>query len=334
MSAKKGGLNLGKGLQSLIPNDNINKKKDTVENEIPAEDITVSAAKSVEKKKAVEKTRISPVKADIPSDMQIFEVRTSLVIPNSDQPRKNFDEASIAELADSIKLYGVVQPLIVQKKGRYYEIISGERRWRASKIAGLKKIPVIIREYSSQEVMEVSLIENIQREDLNPVEEAAAYKRLIDEFGLTQADIAKRVSKSRTAITNSMRLLKLDERIQQMIIDDLISAGHARALLGMEDMEAQYDAAMHIVADGLSVRETEKLIQKMKRPPKEKPVFDEQIAAIYSSIEEQLKQIIGSKVTIKQKKSGKGSFEIEYYSQEEFDRILDLMHTIKEVSST
>ena len=324
MAAKKGGLNIGKGLQALIPRDSdaIAKKNTSAEGfeEIAnseqdnKKDETAGKSEAKKEKKVSEKSdtqenksnssdkKNQETKTDELEDYKVIEVRNSLVIPNPDQPRKEFDEAAIAELAESIRIYGVIQPLLVQKKGRYYEIISGERRWRASKIAGLKSIPVIVREYSGQETVEVSLIENIQRQNLNPVEEAWAYKRLVDEFGLTQADIAKRVSKSRTAITNTMRLLNLEERVQHMIVDQLISAGHARTLLALEDKEIQNEVATRIVTDGLSVRDTEKLIQKMKRPPKEEKEKDEQVEAVYSSIEERLKGIIGTKVSIKRKK--------------------------------
>jgi ParB family transcriptional regulator, chromosome partitioning protein len=254
-----------------------------------------------------------------------------LVIPNAEQPRREFDEAALSELAESISIFGVLQPLLVQKKGRYYEIIAGERRWRAAKLAGLKKVPVIVKEYSNQEVMEISLIENIQREDLNPIEEAMAFKRLIEEFELKQSDLASRVSKSRTAIANSMRLLKLDERVQKMLIDGLLSSGHARALLALEENESQFELATRIVSEALSVRETEKIIQKMKKPAKEteEKAEDAQLDEIFNSIEEQLKLIVGSKVSIKRKSPEKGKIEIEYYSSEELDRIIDLFHKAK-----
>ena len=320
MAARKSGLNMGKGLQNLIPGG-----KESVKSSEPAE------ASSYLKKKTEEAVKKAAEKSKEPNENEIVEIRISLVIPNADQPRKDFDEASLSELAESISIFGVLQPLLVQKKGKYYEIIAGERRWRAAKMAGLKKVPVIVREYTNQEAMEISLIENIQREDLNPIEEAVAYKRLLEEFNLKQADVAKRVSKSRTAITNSMRLLKLDDRVQKMLIDGLLTAGHARALLSLEDNDMQFEAATKIAADALSVRDTEKLIQRMKKPPKEViPEDTSQMDSIYASIEERLKSIIGSKVKINRKASGKGSIEIEYYSSEDFDRILDLLHQIRE----
>ena len=316
MAAKKGGLNIGKGLQSLIPT-----AKDTKSETIKTENNFLKTKE--------ETTKVAePQMAD---GETITEVRTSLVIPNSEQPRKDFNEATISELAESLRIFGVLQPLLVQKKGKYYEIIAGERRWRAAKKAGLKKVPVIIREYSNQEVVEISLIENIQRQNLNPIEEAIAFKRLTEEFNLKQADVAKRVSKSRTAIANSMRLLKLDERVQNMLTDGLLSTGHARALLSLEDKDMQYEAATKIATDALNVRDTERLIQKMKKPVKEKKILDTaQTDEIYRIIEEQLKEIIGTKVSVKRNASGKGSIEIEYYSPQELDRILDLLHMIKE----
>ena len=321
MAVKKGGLNMGKGLQNLIPSG----KSLKAHNEKEEDGVSKEASSSVSKTK--------PDNTEI-NEKEILEVRTSLIMPNADQPRKDFDEAAISELAESIKIFGVLQPLLVQKKGKYYEIIAGERRWRAAKKAGVKKIPVIVREYSNQEVVEISLIENIQRQNLNPVEEAAAFKRLIEEFNLKQADVARRVSKSRTAVANSMRLLKLDERVQKMLVDGLLSTGHARALLGLENKDLQFEAATRIATDGLNVRETERLIQKMKKPVKERlPEDTSQTDEIYRRIEEQLKNLVGTKVSIKRKASGKGTIEIEYYSPQEFDRILDLLHTVKEDKS-
>ena len=317
MAAKKGGLNMGKGLQSLIPS-----AKDTKTASQKEENGFLKEPAGTERKAQT---------ASEPGENEIVEVRASLIMPNSEQPRKDFDEAAISELAESIRLFGVLQPLLVQKKGKYYEIIAGERRWRAAKKAGLKKIPVIVREYSNQEVVEISLIENIQRQNLNPIEEAAAFKRLIEEFNLKQADVARRVSKSRTAVANSMRLLKLDERVQKMLIDGLLSTGHARALLSLEDKGLQFEAATRIATDALNVRDTERLIQRLKKPARVKVQEDtSQTDEIYRLIEEQLKSIVGTKVSIKRKASGKGTIEIEYYSPQELDRLLDLLHTVKE----
>ena len=228
-------------------------------------------------------------------------------------------------------MYGVLQPLLVSDKKDYYEIVAGERRWRAAKMAGLKEIPVVIKEFSDQEIVEISLIENIQREDLNPVEEAMAYKRLIDEFNLKQDEIAERVSKSRTAVTNSLRLLKLDPRVQQMMVDEMISAGHARALLAISDVEKQYSVAMRIFDEKLSVRETEKLVKTILNPSKKKETSSSDSAedAIYESLEEKMKNITGTRVFIHRKKNNKGKIEIEYYSKEELERILELFDGIQ-----
>ncbi len=303
-AAKKNGL--GKGLDSLIT-DRVSVNK-------------VSSPKTVEKKneKSVD---------------GVF-VNINKVEPNREQPRQNFDEDALLELAESIKQFGILQPLIVQEKEGYYEIIAGERRWRAAKLANLKEIPVIIRKLNEQEVVEISLIENIQRENLNPIEEAIAYKRLLTEFHLKQDEVAERVSKSRTAVTNSMRLLKLNEKVQQMVIDDMISTGHARALLGIDDLEKQYIVAQRIFDEKLSVRETEKLVKKLQQEKTEKPVtktenIDEKLNAICRDLEEKMKEILGTKVAINQKDNKKGKIEIEYYSMDELDRIMDLFRTIQ-----
>lgn len=275
--------------------------------------------------------KISDKLADIkesPSG-EVF-LKVNEVEPNRDQPRKEFDEDALLELADSIKQYGVLQPLIVQKKAGYYEIIAGERRWRAAKLAGVKEIPVIIKEYTEQEIVEISLIENIQREDLNPIEEAMAYKRLMEEFHLKQDAIAERVSKSRTAVTNSMRLLKLDDRVQQMLIDEMISTGHARALLALESKDAQVEAAVKVFDEKLSVRETERLVKELLNPvqKKEEKPKNQAEELVYKNLEEKIKQIIGSKVAINRRTDNKGKIEIEYYSQEELERIVELLETI------
>lgn len=301
-AVKKGGL--GKGLDSLITDKvgavRVNSSASTVEPEVA-----------------------EPEKS-------VLFVKMSKVEPNREQPRKNFDEDSLLELSESLKQYGVLQPLLVRDKKDYYEIIAGERRWRAAKMAGLKEIPVIIKELSEQEAVEISLIENIQRENLNPIEEAQAYKRLLNEFKLKQDEVAERVSKSRTAVTNSMRLLKLDERVQQMVIDDMISTGHARALLGISDNDTQYLVAQQIFDEKLSVRETEKLVKKMQKPDieKVKKESDDRLNVIYENLEEKLKAIMGTKVSIRQKDKEKGKIEIEYYSSDELDRIMDLFQSI------
>lgn len=301
MAVKKG---LGKGLDVMIP-DKVNK---------PA------APKAVEKdEKATDGVLVSINKVE----------------PNREQPRKNFDEDALLELSESIKQFGVLQPLLVQDKKDYFEIIAGERRWRAAKLAGLKEVPVIIKNLTNQEVVEISLIENIQRENLNPIEEAFAYKRLLTEFNLKQDEVAERVSKSRTAVTNSMRLLKLNEKVQQMVIDDMISTGHARALLGITDLEKQYITAQKIFDEKLSVRETEKLVKKIQQeknnPPaaKEAAKADPKMEAIFHDLEESMKAILGTKVAINQKDAQKGKIEIDYYSMDELDRIIDMLRTIQ-----
>ena len=245
------------------------------------------------------------------------------VEPNKNQPRRTFNEDSLIELSESIKQHGIVQPLVVAKQKDYYEIIAGERRWRAAKIAGLKEVPVIIKDYSPQEIMEVALIENIQREDLNPIEEAKAYKNLIDEYNLKQDQVAEKVSKSRTAVTNALRLLKLDDRVQEMLINENISSGHARALLGLDDSEKQYNIATQIFDEKLSVRETEKLVKQINRPEQPpKPKKELKNDFVYRDIEEKLKEKIGTKVKINRKTEDKGKIEIEYYSPEELEKIL------------
>lgn len=261
-------------------------------------------------------------------------IKLSLIEPNREQPRKKFDEEQLAELAESIKQYGVLQPLLVQKKGTFYEIIAGERRWRAAKMAGLKEVPVVLREYSKQESMEIALIENVQRSDLNPIEEALAYDSLVKEFGLTQEEIASRVSKNRATITNTMRLLKLDQQIQEMLIQGMLSSGHARALLPLEKKELQLKAAKMILDGSLSVRETERLVKRLtkesgdekKEKQKEK---DEKLSLIYQNLEERMKHVMGTKVSIHNKDKNKGRIEIEYYSEAELERIVELIESIQ-----
>ena len=254
-------------------------------------------------------------------------VNITKVEPNREQPRKNFDEDALLELSESIKQYGLLQPILVQDRKDYYEIIAGERRWRAAKLAGLKQVPVIIKNLTDQEIVEISLIENIQRENLNPIEEAQAYKRLLNEFHLKQDEVAERVSKSRTAVTNSMRLLKLSDDVQRMVIDEMITTGHARALLGVEDPSEQYNLAQRIFDEKLSVREVEKIVKNMGKPakPKKEKVVDKSMQVIYDDISEKLKTQLGTKVNIVPKEDGSGKIEIEFYSHDELDRILDLM---------
>lgn len=252
-------------------------------------------------------------------------VKITKVEPNREQPRKYFDEDALQELADSIKQFGLLQPILVQDRKDYYEIIAGERRWRAAKLAGLKEVPVIIKNYTEQEIVEIALIENIQREDLNPIEEAQAYKKLLTEFNLKQDEVAERVSKSRAAVTNSIRLLKLSDKVQQMVIDDMISTGHARALLAIEDPEQQYIIAQKIFDEKLSVRDIEKLVKDLHKTPKAKKLDDKAMQAIYQDIEEKLKQSLGTKVAISSKGKGAGKIEIEFYSHEDLDRLLEMI---------
>ena len=293
MSVRKG---LGKGLDIMIPEqivENINKRDENVSREtfIPVSNIE----------------------------------------PNGSQPRKRFDEDSLQELADSIKQYGVIQPLILQKKDKYYEIIAGERRWRAARIAGLKEVPAIIKDYSPQEIVEIALIENLQREDLNPIEEAQTYQRLIKEFQLKQDEVAERVSKSRVAVTNSMRLLRLDERVQQMVIDEMLSSGHARTLLSIENTEKQYNLACKIFDEKLSVRETEKLVKhNITEKPQKEIIIEKEDGFIYRDLENKIRNVVGTKVSIHKKHNTKGSIEIEYYSSEELERIIDIFEAFKE----
>ena len=290
---------LGKGLDSLIP---------------------MGQAPATPKKKA-EKDITALKEGEAPVMVKITKIE-----PNREQPRKNFDEDALLELADSIKQFGLLQPILVQDRKTYYEIIAGERRWRASKLAGLKEVPVIIRNYTEQEIVEISLIENIQREDLNPIEEAQAYKRLLTEFNLKQDEVAERVSKSRTAVTNSMRLLKLCDEVQQMVISDMISTGHARAILSVEDPKQQYELAQKIFDEKLSVRDVEKMVRNLGKPAKEKKAADKGLDVIYENIQEKLKNTLGTKVAISSKGDGTGKIEIEFYSHEDLDRLVDIFN--------
>ena len=301
MAPKRG---LGKGLDSLIPS---------------------SVLKPVAPEKLAETAVSNDVKEEKAAEVM---VKITKIEPNREQPRKQFNEDSLKELSDSIKKYGVISPILVQDKQDYYEIIAGERRWRAAKLAGLKEVPVIIRDYTESEKAQIALIENVQREDLNPIEEATAYKRLIDEYGLKQEEVADCVSKSRSAITNSLRLLKLNQEVQNLLMNKEITEftmGHARALLSVDDEVKQLELAQKIIKDKLSVREVERLVKNLDKPVKEKPVPDAQLKAIYASYEEKIKQSLATKVTISPslKTKGAGKFEIEFYSNEDFERILE-----------
>lgn len=287
---------LGKGLDVLIPSGGIDKT------------INKSTNKAGDAKDGVLNLKISKIE------------------PNREQPRKNFDEEALQELADSIKQHGVITPIIVQDRKDHYEIVAGERRWRASQLAGKKEIPAIIKNFTEQEIAEISLIENLQREDLNPIEEALAYKRLLEEFHLKQEEVAERVAKSRSAVTNSMRLLKLADEVQQMVIDDKLTTGHARALLAIEDQQQQIEVANRIIDEKLSVRDIEKLVKNLGKEKKEKPVKKLiENSFIYEDLSEKLKQSLGTKVSISAKEDGSGKIEIDFYSSDELDRIVDLI---------
>lgn len=301
MTVKKAGL--GKGLDSLIADKSSKSEKGEI--------------------KVVEKVIEKPIE---------MKLKVSEIEPNREQPRKDFNEDSLEELADSIREFGILQPLLVQKENDYYKIIAGERRWRAAKMAELKEVPVIIKNYTPQEVMEISLIENIQRESLNPIEEAAAYNILIEEFHLKQDQLAERLSKSRVVITNAIRLLKLDIRVQEMIINDMISAGHGRALVVIENKETQYNLAMKVFDEKLNVRETEKLVKSILKPDKKnktKEIWTESEELVYNNMEEKMRTILGSKVVINKKDKNKGKIEIEYYSNEELERLIELFEGMR-----
>lgn len=324
---KRGGL--GKGLDSLIP---VNKQESKTTIKEEKSEKLVEKIVEVPVEKIVEKIVEVPVEKVIEVEKPVeIKVKIDEIEPNRQQPRKNFDEDALHELSESIRQFGLIQPLVLQKCDDYYAIIAGERRWRAARMAGLTEVPAIIKNYSPQEAVEIALIENIQREDLNPIEEAMAFQRLIDEFGLKQDEAAERVSKSRTAVTNALRLLKLDDRVKQMIIDDMISSGHGRALLAIEDKELQYTIANQIFDNKMSVRETEKLVKALssKKSVKPKNELSKETQLAYHQIEEKMKSIIGTKVTIKGKSNNKGKIEIEYYTMDDFERIVDMLESLK-----
>lgn len=290
---------------------------------------TLPGADASSENQAIEKQISASEKAE-ETQGEIY-VKISKIEPNRSQPRKNFDEEQLQQLADSMKRYGVLQPLLVQKRENGFEIIAGERRWRAAKMADLKEVPVVVREYDPQQTMEIALIENVQREDLNPIEEAMAYQQLIQEFNLKQEEIAERVSKSRTTITNSLRLLNLAKEVQQMLVENRLSSGHARALLSLEDPKQQVELAHKIEQNKMSVREVEKavkLVGKEKKPKKEKPV-DEALELVFQDLEERMKTVMGTKVNISRKDKSKGKIEIEYYSESELERIVELIESIR-----
>ena len=324
MAGRKNGL--GRGLDAFFPDRTSAVKESTRKTTTK----TVKAEKKTGETEKEAGNTVAAKRKTAGSKSGAMFVKISSVEPNINQPRKQFDEDALLELSESVKQYGILQPLLVSDKKDYYEIVAGERRWRAAKLAGLKEVPVIVKEFTDQELVEISLIENIQREDLNPFEEAMAYKRLIDEFHLKQDEVAERVGKSRTAVTNSMRLLKLSEKVQQMLIDEMITAGHARAILAISDKEKQETVAMKVFDEKLSVRETEALVKRMLEPPKteKKSKFTTAEDAIYESLEEKMKSIMGTRVQIHRKKNDKGKIEIEYYSKDELERIIDLFESI------
>ncbi len=308
MAVKRG---LGRGLDNLIPTGDDKKGKAT-------------AAKQPVK------TEVKEIVKEVVKEVE-RTININKIEPNKSQPRKHFDEDALAELADSIKQYGIIEPLVVAKRNKYYEIIAGERRWRAARLAGLKEVPVVIKDFTDQEIVEIALIENIQREDLNPIEEAHAYERLIKEFNLKQDEVAERVSKSRTTITNSLRLLKLAEPVQQMLIDDMLTTGHVRALISIEDSALQYDTALYVFDKKLSVRETESYVKKVLKggTPKKAAEVTEDFSFLYKEIEERLKNTLGTKTTIKASGRNKGKIEIEYYSEEDLDRIAHMLYNAR-----
>ncbi len=302
----------------------------------PKEDskITVDAADKGE----TELTPANEIRSEITNILELedkmeLELNISEIEPNQNQPRKAFNQAQLEELADSIRKYGVLQPLLVQKKDDNYKIIAGERRWRAAKLAGLKTVPAVVREYSVQQAMEIALIENLQREDLNPIEEAQAYQRLIEEFSLKQEEIAERVSKNRTTVTNSLRLLNLNPEVQQMLVEGRLTSGHARALLAVADPKQQLELAKKVEAEHMSVREVEKavkLLGKEKKEKKKDPV-DEAVELVFQDMENRMKTVMGTKVNISRKDKTKGKIEIEYYSEAELERLVELIESIQPV---
>ena len=328
MAQKRGGL--GRGLNSLIPNKSKSAEYTALETAEQQKTTEISTKNTDNVDKPEEKSENKTTAAPVDDKDAVKLVKISLVEPNREQPRKNFRDEGIDELAASISQYGVIQPLLVQKKDDYYEIIAGERRWRAAKKAGIREIPVIVREYNNKEAVEISLIENIQREDLNPIEEAMAYDRLMREFSMTQEQVAERVSRSRSAIANALRLLRLPETLKGMVIAGEISEGHARALLAIPSEEAQLSLAKKIVKDSLSVRETEKVVQNLMRTlPKKTKTRDLSKEALLGSLSGQLENVFGTKVAIREGGRHRGKIEIEYYSDEDLDRIVELLQSVK-----
>lgn len=322
---------LGMGMESLIPTGEP-KKDNKKTSKSPASSDTKKAEEAKPAVKVVTKEVIKEVVKEVEVPKEKF-VKITDIEPNKSQPRVEFDEDALNELADSIKQYGIIEPIVVMKRDNFYEIIAGERRWRAARIAGLKEVPVIERTYTEKEILEVALIENLQRENLNPIEEAKAYQTLIESYSLKQDEVAEKVSKSRSTITNALRLLKLCDKVQQMLVDDMITTGHARCLIGLEDPEVQYEAAMLVFDNKMSVRETEQFVKSIndgaEKILKERKTPKPDDSFIYKSIEERLKNVLGTRAKIKAKKGGKGTIEIEYSSTDELDRITTLLYSAK-----
>ncbi|OPJ58677.1 ParB/RepB/Spo0J family partition protein [Clostridium oryzae] len=256
---------------------------------------------------------------------EVTKININKIKSNDDQPRKYFDEDKIAILGESIKEHGLIQPVVVKQDGEFYSIIAGERRWRAAKLIGLKEIPVVIMNLDDRQTLEISLIENIQREDLNPIEEANAYKKLMYDFDITQEELSQRIGKSRTAIANSIRLINLDERVRNYLIDGVISEGHGRALLSVNEGNLQYELAQRIIDDGLSVRQTEKLVKSINSENKSKTNRKQDYSIYYENVKEKLESYFDTKVVISANNKKKGKIEIEYYSEEDLNRIIDLI---------
>ncbi|MBE5941525.1 MAG: ParB/RepB/Spo0J family partition protein [Lachnospiraceae bacterium] len=313
--ARKG---LGNGLDTMLGVNTTKTRKTNKEEKVETKEVVKEVIKEVVK--------------EVPTEMTL---KIKDIEINKEQPRKLFNEDALQELADSITQHGIIEPLVVTKRDKYYLLVSGERRWRAAMKAGLKEVPVVVKDYTDQQILEIGIIENIQREDLNPIEEAQAYKKLIEEFQLKQDDVAERVSKSRTTITNILRLLKLAESVQEMVIDEKLSNGHARALIPIEDDELQYETACKVFDERLSVRETEKLVKKVLQElnnPKPEVGTDnkeEDLSFLYREIEENFKTKLGAKTTIKTKTNGKGKIEIQYCSKDELEHIMELIYSIQ-----
>ena len=257
-------------------------------------------------------------------------VKTSLIVPNVNQPRKTFDDEALTELTQSIREYGVLTPLIVKKTGETYEIIAGERRWRAAQAAGVKELPVVIRDYDDQQAAEIAIIENLQRENLNPIEEAMAYQQLIDDYELSQEEVALKVSKNRTTITNALRLLKLSPEVRKLVLEGMLSGGQARTLLAIDDAAQQLALAQETVASKLSVRELEKRVKSLGRKKTTKSRSgagsdERDLSIFYQEYERKLEDKFGTKIKINRKDNSKGRIEIDYYSAADLERILEML---------